>query len=816
MAVDRISEQDVNIDDEMRTSYLSYAMSVIVQRALPDARDGLKPVHRRVLFGMLELGLRHSSGYRKSAKVVGEVMGKYHPHGDAAIYDTMVRLAQDFSMRYPLVDGQGNFGSVDGDSAAAMRYTEARLTQLAEEMLADIDRDTVDFSDNFDGTEREPTVLPSRVPNLLLNGSSGIAVGMATNIPPHNLNEVCDAISLLIDQPDATLDDLMKIIKGPDFPTGAVILGHDGIQSAYTTGRGRIVMRAVAEVEVMKNGRNQLIVTELPYQVNKATLIEKIAELVRDKRIEGISELRDESDRHGMRIVMELKRDAQPKKLLNGLYKHTAMQTAFNANVLALVDKEPRTLTLKRLLQEFITHRQVVITRRTQFDLRKARDRAHILEGLKIALDHLDAVIACIRASQTGDAAVRNLMTQFQLSELQARAIGDLALRRLASLERKRIVDEYVEVLKQIVDLEGILADVRRVHAIIKDDLKALKDKYGDPRRTRIALGESGDLNDEDLIPHERMMITLTGKNYIKRTHPETYPTQRRGGKGRAGMIMREDDVVQHSFVADTLTSVLFFTNQGRVFTLRVHEIPEATRQGKGLPLSNLLAMDPKESVSTLITISDFTIGNYLVMATRQGVVKKTPLSEYSSVRRNGLIAISLNQGDDLTWVKVTDGKQDVVLVTESGQSITFPETEIRPTSRDTSGVRGIELAPDDRVVGMDVMEPDGSLLVVTTHGYGKRTSVDEYRRQSRGGKGVSTVKLTDKTGRLVAARVVGQNDTDLMLVASDGLVIRQPLDTVPTHGRNTQGVALMNLRTGATVVSLAVSGEGVSGEEVD
>jgi DNA gyrase subunit A len=816
MAIDRISERDVNIEDEMRTSYLSYAMSVIVQRALPDVRDGLKPVHRRVLFGMDELNLQHNSAFKKSARIVGDVMGKYHPHGDVAIYDTLVRMAQDFSMRYPLVDGQGNFGSVDGDPPAAMRYTEARLTELAEEMLADIDRDTVDFYPNFDGSAQQPTVLPSRIPNLLMNGSTGIAVGMATNIPPHNLGEVCDAIVMLIDQPEATIEDLMKVIKGPDFPTGGIILGREGIQSTYTTGRGRILMRAVAQTEEAKNGRQQLIVTELPYQVNKAVLIEKIAELIKEKRIEGISELRDESDRHGMRIVMELKRDAQPNKLLNALYKHTAMQTSFNANVLALVDIEPRTLTLKRMLQEFITHRQVVVTRRTQFDLRKARERAHILEGLKIALDNLDAVIACIRRSQTGDTAVRNLMTEFKLTEIQARAIGDLALRRLASLERKRILDEDAEVLKQIRELEAILSDVRRVLAIVKEETNMLKTKFGDPRRTRIALDESGDLSLEDIIPHELMLVTLTGKGYVKRTPQDTYRKQRRGGKGRTGMITREEDSVQHSFAADTLTSVLFFTDRGRVFTLRVHELPESAPQGKGLPLSNLLAMDPKESVSTLAVIDDFADGKYLTMATRQGVVKKTSLLDYSSVRRNGLIAISLNEGDELTWVKVTDGKQDVILVTEHGQSIRFNEREIRATSRDTEGVRGIRLRAGDRVVGMDVMEPGANLLIVTTNGYGKRTQVAEYPVQARGGIGVTTVKLTEKTGLLVAGRVVREGDTDLVLVASDGLVIRQPLESVRVIGRSTQGVSLMNLRPGATVVSLSVIGEGPEGENLN
>jgi DNA gyrase subunit A len=822
MAIETTRDRDIRIEDEMRTSYLSYSMSAI-KRATPDIRDGLKPVHRRVLYGMLELGLRHTSGYRKSAKVVGEVMGRFHPHGDAAIYDTVVRLAQDFSMRYPLVDGQGNFGSVDGDAPAASRYTEVRLTAISSELLADIDQETVDFVDNYDATEKEPSVLPTRVPNYLVNGNMGIAVGMATSVPPHNLVEVCDALAYLIDHPDATIEDLTKIVKGPDFPTGGQILGREGIQQAYATGHGRITLRAVCEIEQLRGGRNAIVVRELPFQVNKALLLERTAELVKAKKIDGITEIRDESDRDGMRAVFELRRDAQPRKVLNALYKHTALQSNFSINMLAIVDDEPRVLTLKRCLSQFLTFRQEVVTRRTQFQLRKARERAHILEGLTRALDQLDAVIACIRRSQTADTAVRNLMHEFKFTEVQARAIGDLALRRLASLERKKIVDEYKALLKTIQELEGILADVRKVLAIIKQELNELKEKFGDARRTRI-LDESGELSEEDLIPHQQVLVTLTSQGYVKRSPTDGFRQQRRGGRGKLGMLTRNEDAVQHAFVADTLDSVLFFTNRGRVFTLRTHELPDASRQAKGLPILNLLAMEQREAVSAMLCIRTFEGADerYLLMATRQGTVKKTALSEYANVRRNGLIAISLNDGDELAWVRPTDGKQEVVLVTRQGRAICFPEAQIRPTGRDTAGVRGIALGKDDAVVSMVVVpatEEAGEksdLLVVTANGFGKRTSMDEYRKQSRGGQGVTTAKLSEKTGVVVAGQLVKEDDEELMLSTTNGIVIRQPLDTVRQSGRNTQGVLLIRLDAGDTVATATVSAKNGIEAEVD
>ncbi len=813
MAIETTRDRDIRIEDEMRTSYLSYSMSAI-KRATPDVRDGLKPVHRRVIYGMDELGLRHTGGYRKSAKVVGEVMGRFHPHGDAAIYDTIVRLAQPFSMRYPLVDGQGNFGSVDGDSPAASRYTEVRLTAISEEMLADIDQDTVDFQDNYDATEREPSVLPTRVPNYLINGNMGIAVGMATNVPPHNLVEVCDALAMLIDNPEATAEEITKIIKGPDFPTGALILGREGIQQAYATGHGRIVQRAVCEIEQLRGGRNAIIIRELPYQVNKALLIERTAELVKTKRIDGITEIRDESDRDGMRAVFELRRDAQPRKVLNGLFKHTALQQNFSVNMLAIVNGEPRVLTLKRCLQEFLTFRQDVITRRTRYQLKKARERAHILEGLTRALDMLDAVIACIRRSQTTDSAAHNLMSDFKFTEPQARAITALTLGRLASLERKKIQDEYKAILKTIQELEAILADVRKVLDLIKQDLTEIKEKYGDARRTRI-VDETGEFSEEDLIPHQQVMVTLTSHGYVKRSPTDGFRPQRRGGRGKLGMLTRNEDVVQHTFIGDTLSNVLFFTNRGKMFTLRVHELPDASRQAKGLPLINLLALDQRETITAMLCIPSFDEPQqrYLLMATRQGTVKKTPLTDYANVRRNGIIAISLNEGDELAWVRPTDGNQEVVLVTKLGRAICFGEAQIRPTSRDTAGVRGVSLAADDIVVSMDVvagagrLEHPGDLLIVTSLGYGKRTSMEEYRKQSRGGQGVATAKLTDRTGYIVCAHIVNGDHTELVITSASGIVIRQSLDTVRQSGRATQGVTLIRLDHGDIVATATVIG---------
>jgi DNA gyrase subunit A len=819
MAVEPTRDRDIRIEDEMRTSYLSYSMSAI-KRATPDVRDGLKPVHRRVLYGMLELGLRHSSGYRKSAKVVGEVMGRFHPHGDMAIYDTVVRLAQPFSMRYPLVDGQGNFGSVDGDSPAASRYTEVRLTAIAEELLADIDQDTVDFQDNYDATEREPSVLPTRVPNYLVNGNMGIAVGMATSVPPHNLVEVCDALAFMIDHPDVTVDDLLKIVKGPDFPTGALILGRDGIQQAYATGHGRIVQRAVCEIEQMRGGRNAIIVRELPYQVNKALMLERTAELVKAKKIDGITEIRDESDRDGMRAVFELRRDAQPRKVLNALYKHTALQSNFSVNMLAIVDGEPRVLTLKRCLQEFLAFRQTVITRRTRYQLRKAQERAHILEGLTRALDMLDEVIACIRRSQTGDSAVHNLMHDFKFSEAQARAIGDLALRRLASLERKKIIDEYKALLKTIEELQGILADIRKVLDIIKKEMLELKEKYGDARRTRI-VDETGELSEEDLIPHQQVLVTLTTQGYIKRSPADGFQSHHRGSRGKLGMLTRTEDAVQHSFVADALDSVMFFTNRGRVFTLKVHELPDVSRQAKGLPIINLVALEPRETINAMLGITSFEgpEQRFLLMATRQGTVKKTALTDYANVRRNGLIAISLNEGDDLAWVRPTDGTQEVVLVTRQGRAICFAETQIRPTGRDTAGVKGITLGKDDTVMSMAVVPSSGAvahtsdLLVITSLGYGKRTSMEEYRKQTRGGQGVTTAKLGEKTGTIVAGHIVNEDDAELMLTTANGIVNRLPLAQVRQSGRNTQGVMLIRLGANDSVAAATVIGK--NGEEV-
>ena len=789
----------------MRTAYLDYAMSVIVSRALPDVRDGLKPVQRRILYAMMREGLRHNQSYSKCAGIVGEVLKKYHPHGDVAVYDALVRLAQPWNMRYPLVDGQGNFGSVDGDPAAAYRYTEARLTEIAEELLTDIEKNTVDWQPNFDGKYEEPKVLPARLPNLLLNGAAGIAVGMATNIPPHNLGELCDAITYLIDTPDATVEDLIKIIPGPDFPTGGMILGSEGIMNAYSTGKGHIIIRARAHIEEAARGSYHIVVSELPYQVNKARLQERIAELARERKIEGIRDVRDESDRNGMRLVIILKQEAQPKKVLNALYKHTQMQQTFGVNMLALVEGglQPRVLTLKRMLQEYIDHRREVIRRRTEHDLEKARARAHILEGLKIALDNLDAVITTIRNSRTRDSARNNLMSNFKLSEAQANAILEMQLGRLAALERKKIEDEYKEVIKLIGELEDILANPRKVLHLIKEDLKALKEKYGDARRTRIIPDADGEVSDEDLIPDVKVLITLTERGYIKRQDPGLYRTQRRGGRGIKGAPTREQDVVRHILTANTMDDLLFFTDRGKVYQLKAHEVPDASRQAKGLPLVNLISLEPNEQVTSVLSVPDFDDAEYLVMATVRGRIKRTALKEYSQVRSNGLIAINLEEGDLLGWVALSHGQEDVLLTTARGQTIRFQQKEVRPMGRATSGVIGISLDGDDRVVGMGMVQPDAQLLIVTANGYGKRTQLDEYPRKGRGTGGVITIKLRPHDE--VAAASVVYDHSLLTLISTSGVVMRTRASEISTLGRATQGVTIFNVGPGNRVASLAV-----------
>ncbi len=794
----------VNITTEMRTAYLSYAMSVIVSRALPDARDGLKPVQRRILYGMWDMGFRSNDAYKKCARIVGDVLGKMHPHGDSAVYDALARLAQPWSMRYPLVDGQGNFGSIDGDPPAAMRYTEARLAAIAEELLVDIDRNTVDFRDNFDGSYREPTVLPARLPNLLLNGASGIAVGMATNIPPHNLGELCDAISYVIDNPEATVEDLIKIIPGPDFPTAASILGAEGILAAYSTGRGQITLRARAHVEEASRGAFNIVVTELPYQVNKARLQERIAELARERKIEGIRDVRDESDRSGMRLVIVLKQDAQPKKVLNALYKHTQMQTTFGINMLALVEggRQPRVLTLKRLLQEYITHRQEVIRRRTEFDLARARDRAHILEGLKIALENLDEVIRTIRESRSAESARNNLMRKFNLSERQAQAILDMQLRRLAALERKKIEDEYQEVIKLIAELEDILANPKKVLHLIKEDMRYLKEKYGDERRTRIVPDVTGEVSDEDLIPDVRVLITITDRGYIKRQAADSYRTQRRGGRGVKGMVTREQDIVRHLLICSSLDNLLFFTDKGKVYQLKAHEVPDSSRTAKGLPLVNLISLEPGEQVTSMLAVPDFN-GEYLVMATRRGKIKRTHLREYSQVRSNGLIAIGLEEGDTLGWVQVSHGDEDVLLTTAQGQTARFRQSEVRPMGRPATGVNGISLADNDHVISMQLTRPDHDLLVVTARGIGKRTSLDEYPTKGRATGGVITMRL--RQGDEIAGAAIVTDRSLLTFVTAGGVVMRTTAEDVPRLGRATQGVIVVNLAPGDRLTALSV-----------
>ena len=792
----------VDIEKEMKKSYIDYAMSVIVSRALPDARDGLKPVHRRILYAMDGLGLTPEKPFRKSAYIVGEVMGKFHPHGDASIYDALVRMAQDFSLRYRMINGHGNFGSVDGDSPAAMRYTEAKMPKIAVEMLADIDKNTVEFMPNYDEKMMEPTVLPAKIPNLLVNGSSGIAVGMATNIPPHNLTEVVNALVRLIDEDDVTDEMLMQEIKGPDFPTAGLILGREGIRSAYTTGRGKITVRARAEIEEHGNGRYRIVVSELPYQVNKARLIENIADLVKDKRIEGISDLRDESDREGMRIVIELKRDANPNIILNQLYKNTQMQDTFGAIMLALVDGKPKVLTLREALEVYLDHRKTVILKRTQFDLDKALARAHILEGLRIAIDNIDEVIAIIRAAY--DDAAERLMKRFNLTEIQAQAILDMRLKTLSGLQREKIDEEYKALMEQIERFRAILASEKLVFEIVKEELLEMKDKFGDERRTQIVSAEGADLQDEDLIKEENTVVTLTHFGYIKRMPVDTYRAQRRGGKGITGMQTREEDFVEKLFITSTHDLILFFTNKGKVYRLKGYEVPEAGRTAKGTAIVNLLQLDGDEKVTAVIPIHAFVEGQYLLMATKNGTVKKTKLIEYNSSRKTGLQAITLKDDDELIDVRLTDGERNIVLVTREGMSITFSETDVKSAGRIAQGVMGIKLSKDDYVIGMEpIYGDDKYLLAITENGFGKRTEVEEYRVQIRAGKGVITYKTTPKTGKVVGIKVVNDDD-EIMLVTDNGIVIRLEVENISILGRSTQGVTLMRTNDGGKVVAIA------------
>lgn len=793
---------DINIEEDMKKSYLDYSMSVIVSRALPDVRDGLKPVHRRILYAMDELGMTSDKPYRKSARIVGDVLGKYHPHGDSSVYGAMVRLAQDFNTRYLLVDGHGNFGSVDGDGAAAMRYTEARMTKLAQELLRDIGKDTIDYRPNFDETLKEPVVLPSRFPNLLVNGSSGIAVGMATNIPPHNLREVIDGIVLLLDDPDTDVESLMKVIKGPDFPTGAYIMGKQGIKSAFMTGRGKVLLRAVAEIEETNKGRHRIIVTELPYQVNKANLIQKIAEYVRDKRIEGISDLRDESDRDGMRIVIELKRDANPNVVLNNLYKHTQLQTTFGIIMLALVNGEPKVLNLKEVLHYYIEHQKEIIVRRTQFDLNKAEERAHIVEGLKIALDNIDEVIKIIRSSKDDNTAKERLMESFGLSEKQSQAILDMRLRRLTGLERDKLEEEYEALIKEINRLKEILASERLVLNIIKDELLEIKEKYGDMRRTRI-MPSYDEINLEDMIEEEDVVITLTHFGYIKRMPEGTYRPQRRGGKGIIALTTREEDFVEDLFITSTHDTLLFITNKGKVYSLKAYEIPDAGRQAKGTAIINLLNLSSDEKVSAIIPIKEFNPDNNLVFVTKQGIIKKTSLEQFTNIRKNGIIAINLREDDELISVKMTDGKKELILVTKKGMAIRFNEGDVREMGRSATGVKAITLNDNDSVVAVELVEKDKYLLVISEKGFGKRTSLDEYKTQNRGGKGLLTYNIKDKTGDIISAKVIYEND-EIMMISQRGTIIRLNTNDISIMGRNTQGVTLMRTEDDDKVVAVA------------
>lgn len=797
--------------DEIQTSFLDYAMSVIVDRALPDARDGLKPVHRRILYTMWRMGLRANTSFKKSARIVGEVLGKYHPHGDTAVYDSMVRMAQDFSMRYMLVRGQGNFGSIDGDRAAAMRYTEAKLARVAEELLFDIEKDTVDFRPNYDGSEEEPRVLPGKLPNLLLNGTIGIAVGMATSIPTHNLREVCQAVIALIENPDITVDELLVHMPGPDFPTAGIIYDKNAIRSAYATGKGGIVMRAKTDIVEEKNGSFQILVTELPYQVNKAFLIEKIAELVTDKKIEGIRDLRDESNKEGIRIVIDLKKDAYPKKVLNQLFKMTQLQETFHLNMLCLVENgiQPRVLTLRTLLDEYLAHRREVVRRRTEYDLARAEERMHILEGLMIALMNIDEVIATIKKSKDRDEAKANLMSKFKLSERQTMAILEMRLQQLANLERLRIEQEHEEKKKLIEELKSILASVKRMLAIIKDEVIQMRDQFGDDRRTQIVDHPVGEFSVEDLIPQEDTIVMLTEDGYIKRLPPDTFRTQARGGKGVVGLSTKEEDIVSQLFTTNTHAEILFFTSRGRVFRLKAYELPQGSRTSKGQAIVNFLQLSPGEKVTVTLSMDDIDDAKFLVMVTSRGTIKKSALDQFENVRRSGIIAITLDDGDELTWVKPSSGMDDISLVTKKGQSIRFSEDDVRAMGRTAAGVRGIKLGQNDNVIGMDIVDPklaDKGLLqlfVITENGMGKRTDLQEYKTQGRGGSGIRTAKVTDKTGGVVGAFISSTDDErDLMMISKDGIVIRTPFKSVPSLGRDTQGVRLMRFKEAGDRVS--------------
>ncbi|MDF2910944.1 MAG: gyrase subunit [Sporolactobacillus laevolacticus] len=803
-----MAEQDerrvkpVNIGKQMRDSFLSYAMSVIVSRALPDVRDGLKPVHRRILYAMNELGITSDKAYKKSARIVGEVIGKYHPHGDSAVYDTMVRLAQDFSCRYELVDGHGNFGSVDGDPAAAMRYTEARMSKISMEMVRDIRKDTIDFQPNYDDTEEEPVVLPSRFPNLLVNGASGIAVGMATNIPPHQLGEIIDAVLELSKNQEITAEELMQIIPGPDFPTGGLILGREGIRRAYRTGRGSIIVRAKVEIEENANGKQTIIVTELPYQVNKAKLIERIAELVRDKKIEGITDLRDESDREGMRMVIEVRRDTNANVLLNNLYKHTGLQTSFGINMLALVDGKPRVLTLKECLQYYLAHQETVIRRRTAFELKKAEARAHILEGLRVALDHLDEVISLIRNSKTTDIARQGLMDNFSLTEIQAQAILDMRLQRLTGLEREKIEQEYAELVKKIAELKAILADEQKVLHIIRKELREVKEKYNDIRRTEITVGDDL-IEDEDLIEREDIVITVSHNGYVKRMPVNTYRSQNRGGRGVQGMGTNEDDFVEHLFQTNTHHHVLFFTNKGRVYQLKGYQIPEFGRTAKGIPIINLIQIEKDEYITAFFPVEAFGDDHFLVFLTKNGITKRSPLSDFSNIRKGGLFAITVRDEDELIAVRLTDGERDLIVGTKKGMAIRYHETDVRAMGRTAAGVKAITLDEGDEVVGMGIADEQLDVLIVTENGFGKRTAISEYRPQTRGGKGLKTCNITEKNGELVALRTVEENE-DLMIMTANGVIIRMPVSGISKLGRNTMGVTLIRVDEGDSVSTIA------------
>ncbi|MCO7126108.1 DNA gyrase subunit A [Sporolactobacillus shoreicorticis] len=803
-----MAEQDerrvkpVNIGKQMRDSFLSYAMSVIVSRALPDVRDGLKPVHRRILFAMNELGITSDKGYKKSARIVGEVIGKYHPHGDSAVYDTMVRMAQDFSYRYELVDGHGNFGSVDGDPAAAMRYTEARMSKISMEMVRDIRKDTIDFVPNYDENEEEPVVLPSRFPNLLVNGASGIAVGMATNIPPHQLGEVIDAVLAISKNPEIPVQELMQLIPGPDFPTGGLILGREGIRRAYRTGRGSIIVRAKVEIEENANGKQSIIVTELPYQVNKARLIERIAEMVRDKKIEGITDLRDESDRQGMRIVIEVRRDTNANVLLNNLYKHTGLQTSFGINMLALVDGRPRVLTLKECLNYYLEHQETVIRRRTAFELKKAEARAHILEGLRIALDHLDEVIALIRSSKTADIARQGLMENFSLSEVQAQAILDMRLQRLTGLEREKIEQEYAELVKKIAELKEILADQQKVLHIIRKELREIKEKFNDARRTEITVGDDL-IEDEDLIEREDIVITVSHNGYVKRMPVNTYKSQNRGGRGIQAMGTNENDFVEHLFQTNTHHHILFFTNKGRVYQLKGYQIPELGRTAKGIPIINLIQIEKDEKITAFFPVEGFDDEHYLVFLTKNGITKRSPLSDFSNIRKTGLFAITVRDEDELIAVRLTDGSHDLIVGTKKGMAIRYHETDVRAMGRTAAGVKAITLDAGDEVVGMGIADDGMDVLIVTENGFGKRTASDEYRLQTRGGKGLKTCNITEKNGELVALRTVEETE-DLMIITANGVIIRMPVSGISKLGRNTMGVTLIRVDEGDSIATIA------------